>query len=286
MFKRDVDRFRDGMKRINVMPLGSAAVAGTTYPVDREYTARLLEFPKISSNSIDAVSDRDFIIEFLSSAGICMVHLSRLSEELVLWSSAEFNFIELPDAFATGSSIMPQKKNPDVPELVRAKTGRVFGSLLAMLTVMKSLPLSYNRDLQEDKEILFTAVDTLAACLDSTAKLLPNLKINKKAMALAASTGFLNATDMADYLVAKGVSFRKAHHCVGKVVGHALKKKKELHELSLQELRSFSALIEEDIFDALGVQQMISRRRVFGGTAPENVMAAIRKAEEDIDRIK
>jgi argininosuccinate lyase len=286
MFKRDMDRFRDGLKRINVLPLGSAALAGTTYPIDREYAARLLGFPKISSNSIDAVSDRDFIIEFLSSAGICMVHLSRLSEELVLWSSAEFNFIELPDAFATGSSIMPQKKNPDVPELVRAKTGRVFGSLLAMLTVMKSLPLSYNRDLQEDKEILFSAVDTLAACLDSTVKLLPNLKINKKAMALAASTGFLNATDMADYLVAKGISFRKAHHCVGQAVGYALKNKKELHELSLEELRSFSALIEEDIFDALSVQQMINRRSVFGGTAPENVQAAIRKAEEDIDSIK
>lgn len=286
MFNRDMDRLRDGLKRINVMPLGSAAVSGTTYPIDREYTARLLEFPKISSNSMDAVSDRDFIIEFLSSASICMVHLSRLAEELVLWSSAEFNFIELPDAFATGSSIMPQKKNPDVAELVRAKAGRVFGSLLAMLTVMKSLPLSYNRDLQEDKDILFSAVDTLAACLDSTIKLLPRLKINKKTMALAASTGFLNATDMADYLVAKGVSFRKAHRCVGQVIGYALKKKKELHELSLKELRSFSALFEEDIFDALSVQQMISRRKVFGGTAAESVLAAIRRAQEDIDSLK
>ncbi|MBW2192181.1 MAG: argininosuccinate lyase, partial [Deltaproteobacteria bacterium] len=214
MFSRDADRFRDSLERTNVMPLGSAALAGTTYPIDREYTAKLLGFPKVSKNSIDAVSDRDFIIEFLSAASLCMVHFSRMSEEMILWASSEFGFADLPDAFATGSSIMPQKKNPDVPELVRGRTGRVFGDLLSLLTLMKSLPLSYNRDMQEDKAPLFNSVDILKSCIEVYIHMLPELKMNKDAMQKAAAEGFLNATDMADYLVTLGVPFRQAHGCV------------------------------------------------------------------------
>ena len=282
MFSRDVGRFEDCLKRINVMPLGSAALAGTTYPIDREYVARILDFPEVSANSIDAVSDRDFIIEFLSAASICMVHLSRMSEELILWSSSEFGFIELPDSFATGSSIMPQKKNPDVPELVRGKTGRVFGDLVSLLTVMKSLPLSYNRDMQEDKTALFSTVDILSECLEIYIKMLPKLKVNKEAMQQATSTGFLNATDMADYLVTKGMAFRQAHGCVGEAVAYASNKKKELHELTLKELKSFSSHIEKGIFDILTTDQMINRRTSFGGTALKNVKAAINNAEKDL----
>lgn len=283
MFSRDAERFRDCLKRINVMPLGSAAIAGTTYPIDRDYTAKLLDFPKVSANSIDAVSDRDFIIEFLSAASICMVHFSRMSEEFILWSSSEFGFIELPDSFATGSSIMPQKKNPDVPELVRGKTGRVFGDLMALLSIMKSLPLSYNRDMQEDKAALFNTVDILTECIEIYIKMLPKLKINHEAMRQAASTGFLNATDMADYLVARGMPFRQAHSCVGKAVGYALSKKMELHELTLEELKPFSSLFDKDIFDVLTTEEMINRRKSFGGTATENVLAAIKEAEKELE---
>jgi argininosuccinate lyase len=282
MFSRDIDRFKDGLKRINVMPLGSAALAGTTYPIDREYSAQLLDFPKISANSIDAVSDRDFIIEFVSAASICMVHLSRMSEELILWSSSEFGFIELPDSFATGSSIMPQKKNPDVPELVRGKTGRVFGDLVSLLTMMKSLPLAYNRDMQEDKSALFQTAATLRECIDIYAKMLPRLKINQESMRQAASRGFLNATDMADYLVAGGMPFRQAHGCVGEAVAYASSRKKELHELNLKELKSFSSHFKKDIFSALSIEQMINRRRSIGGTALECVKAAIKKAEKEL----
>ena len=283
MFSRDTDRFSDCLKRINVMPLGSAALAGTTYPIDREYTAKLLNFPKVSANSIDAVSDRDFIIEFLSAASICMVHFSRMSEEFIIWSSSEFGFIELPDSFATGSSIMPQKKNPDVPELVRGKTGRVVGDLMALLAIMKSLPLSYNRDMQEDKAPLFSTVNILSECIEIYIEMLPKLKINKEAMLQATSTGFLNATDMADYLVTRGLPFRRAHSCVGQAVGYALSKKKELHELTLKELKSFSSLIKNDIFDVLSTEQMINRRKSIGGTAIENVKAAIRQAEKELN---
>jgi argininosuccinate lyase len=282
MFSRDIDRFNDGLKRINVLPLGSAALAGTTYPIDREYTAQLLEFPGISANSVDAVSDRDFILEFLSASSICMVHLSRLSEELILWSSSEFDFIELPDAFATGSSIMPQKKNPDVPELVRGKTGRVFGDLIALLTMMKALPLSYNRDMQEDKTILFQSVDILTDCIEIYIKMLPKLKINQEAMEQATAKGFLNATDMADYLVTGGMPFRQAHGCVGEAVAYALSKKKELHELTLKELKTFSSHIKKDIFNILTTDQMINRRTSIGGTALNCVKAAIKKAEKDL----
>ncbi len=280
MFSRDRARFCDALKRINVMPLGSAALAGTTYPIDRHYTAALLQFPEVSVNSIDSVSDRDFMLEFLSCASIAMVHFSRLSEEMILWSSTEFGFIGLPDAFSTGSSIMPQKKNPDVPELVRGKSGRVFGDLFALLTLMKSLPLAYNRDMQEDKPALFDAVDTLKACIEIYTAMLPKIKINKEILYQATTTGFLNATDMADYLVTKGMTFRESHSCVGKAVGYASNCKKELHELTIEEMKSFSTLIAEDIFGVLTPEQMINRRTSFGGTAGENVKAAIQAARQ------
>ncbi len=280
MFSRDVERLSDCYKRINVMPLGSAALAGTTYPIDRDYTAKLLDFPIISANSIDSVSDRDFLIEFLSVGSLCMIHFSRFSEELVLWSSAEFDFIELPDSFATGSSIMPQKKNPDVPELVRGKTGRVFGALIALLTMIKSLPLAYNRDMQEDKGPLFDTVDTLKACTEIYIRMLPHLKIKKMKMLQAASAGFINATDLADYLVGKGMAFRDAHSCAGSAVSYAFSKKKELQELTLKELKSFSALITKDVYNILKIDQMIRRRASVGGTSEERVMAAIYAAEK------
>ena len=282
MFSRDAQRFESALARIAVMPLGTAALAGTTYPIDRTYTAGLLGFDQISSNSIDAVSDRDFILEFLAAASICMVHFSRISEELVWWSSSEFDFLQMPDAFATGSSIMPQKKNPDVAELVRGKTGGVFGDLIAALTLMKSLPLSYNRDMQEDKEPIFRSVDTLCACIDIYTRMLPRLKVNGAKMRKAASLGFLNATDMADYLVKKGMPFRRAHSCVGTAVASALSQNKELHELSLAELNTHSNLIEEDIFEHLTLENMIDRRISAGGTATENVRQAIVNAKAQL----
>ncbi len=282
MFSRDAERFEDSLKRTNVMPLGAAALAGTTYPIDRRYTAGLLNFPAVSANSLDTVSDRDFILEFMAAASICMVHFSRMSEEFVLWSSSEFAFIELPDSFATGSSIMPQKKNPDVPELVRGKTGRVFGDLVALLTLMKALPLSYNRDMQEDKPSLFNTVDIVQACLDIYTRMLPKIGVNADRMRQAAESGFLNATDMADYLVGRGVPFRKAHAIVGKAVAYALGEQKELHELTLKELQSFSSQIQEEIFSHLALDHMISRRLSDGGTARENVRAAIQQAREKL----
>jgi argininosuccinate lyase len=284
MFSRDVERFQDGYKRINVMPLGTAALAGTTYPIDRDYTAKLLGFPVVSTNSLDSVSDRDFMLEFLASASICMIHFSRISEELVLWSSSEFSFVEIPDAFATGSSIMPQKKNPDVPELVRGKAGRVFGDLLALLTVMKGLPLAYNRDMQEDKQPLFNTVGILKACIQIYAKMLPKLQFKREAMHKASLKGFLNATDLADYLVGKGLSFRHAHSIVGKAVAYALANGKELHELSLKELKTFSSLITKDIYHILTAEQMIDRRVSAGGTATANVKKAIRAAEKHLSK--
>ncbi len=286
MFARDCERFVDCLKRIDVMPLGAAALAGTTYPLDREYTARLLNFSRVSENSMDAVSDRDFVIEFLSAASICMMHFSRLSEEMVMWSSQEFSFIQLPDAFSTGSSIMPQKKNPDIPELVRGRAGRVYGDLVAMLTMMKSLPLAYNRDMQEDKEPLFDTIDILKACIDIYIRMLPRVVVNKKTMRTASSVGFLNATDMADYLVTKGMPFRKAHSCVGKAVAFALEKQKELHDLSLEELKIFSSLIDDDIFEHLTLEFMVNRRKVLGGTAFENVASALKKAREKLTQEK
>ena len=282
MCTRDAERLTDSLKRINVMPLGTAALAGTTYPIDRSYVAKLLDFPAVARNSMDAVSDRDFIVEYLAAAGLCMVHLSRLAEELILWSTAEFAFVELPDAFATGSSIMPQKKNPDVPELVRGKTGRVFGNLMAMLATLKSLPLSYNRDMQEDKVLLFDSVDTLQACLAIFSRMLPELIIKSDAMGDAARVGFLNATDLADYLVVGGLPFRSAHHCVGQAVAYAAENGKELHELTLAELQSFSKNIRDDVFQILTPKAMVDRRRSVGGTATASVKAAIAAARKEL----
>ncbi len=286
MFSRDLGRLEDCLQRINVMPLGSAALAGTTYPIDRKFTAELLGFDAISANSIDAVSDRDFIIEFLSAAAICMVHLSRLSEELILWSTFEFGFVELPDSFATGSSIMPQKKNPDVPELVRGKTGAVIGNLTTLLIIMKSLPLAYNRDMQEDKAPLFSAVDMLKSCIEIYTEMLPEIKFKKENMQRAASSGFLDATDMADYLAMRGVPFREAHRLVGEAVSFALAGGKELHELTLEQLQSFSELIQEDIFSCLAPPQMIDQRTSYGGTAGKMVGKAIASAEKWLNQKK
>jgi len=282
MFGRDQARFEDCLKRINVMPLGSAALAGTTYPIDRHYTAQLLDFPNVSANSMDSVADRDFAIEFLAAASLCMVHFSRLSEEMILWSSSEFAFIEISDAFTTGSSIMPQKKNPDVCELVRGKTGRVFGSLITLLTLMKSLPMTYNRDMQEDKEPVFDAVNTLKSCIAVYTDMLPNIAVRKETMRQAAEKGFLNATDLADYLASKGMPFREAHGCSGRAVAFALSQNKEIHDLKLWELKKFSDMIEADIFDFLTTEQMISRRTSFGGTALENVKQAIEQARKEL----
>jgi argininosuccinate lyase len=279
MFLRDIGRLEDCLKRINVMPLGSAALAGTTYPIDRAYTAELLGFESISANSIDAVSDRDFMIEFLAAAALCLVHFSRLSEELILWSTAEFDYIELPDSFATGSSIMPQKKNPDVPELIRGKTATAIGSLTALLSLVKSLPLAYNRDMQEDKPPLFDTVDTLTACIEISTAMLPKIKFKKLNMQRAASSGYLNATDLADYLVIRGMAFREAHRVAGEAVAFALTKKKELHELSLEQLQSMCPLIKDDIFSFLSTAEMIDRRSCYGGTATRMVADAIKSAD-------
>jgi argininosuccinate lyase len=282
MFSRDSGRFGDALVRMDVNPLGCAALAGTTFPIDREFTTAQLGFRATAANSMDAVADRDFMLEFLAAASITMVHFSRLAEELILWSSAEFGFIELPDAFATGSSIMPQKKNPDVPELVRGKAGRVFGDLMALLTTMKSLPLAYNRDMQEDKATLFSTVDTLAAVIEVVTRMLPNIRFETETLRRESNTGFLNATDMADYLVGRGMPFREAHAVVGRAVAHALSQSKELQDLSLAELRSFSDLIGEDLFEALALDRVVDRRTSAGGTATRRVNEAIAKARADL----
>ena len=253
MLKRDRERLQESFKRINTMPLGSAALAGTSYPINRERTAELLGFERISLNSIDAVSDRDFAIEFASNASLIMMHLSRFSEELILWSSAQFEFISLPDSFCTGSSIMPQKKNPDVPELVRGKTGRVTGNLISLLTIMKGQPLAYNKDNQEDKEPLFDSVETIYSCLRVFADMVPTIKTNKENMYQSALKGYTTATDLADYLVKKGLAFRDAHDVVGKAVSYGIKEGKDLSEFSIDELKNFNTLIEEDIFDVISL---------------------------------
>ena len=285
MFKRDSERFQDGLKRIDVMPLGSAALAGTTYPIDRAYTAELLHFSKVSANSMDSVADRDFIIEFIASASICMMHLSRFSEELILWSSSEFGFILISDAFTTGSSIMPQKKNPDIPELVRGKTGRVYGNLMSVLTLMKSLPMTYNRDMQEDKPPLFDTVDTLVSSLDIYCRMLPNITFKEARLLETTETGFINATDLADYLAAKGLPFRDAHSVVGKTVAYGLEKGKELQDMTVTELKAFSPMIDDDVFAFLETRNIIDRRISQGGTANENVRAAVRDAKKHLGMI-
>lgn len=276
MLGRDAERLQQCHERVNVLPLGAGALAGTTLPIDRHYVAQLLDFPRVSENSLDTVADRDFLIEFLAAAAILCMHLSRLSEELVLWASGEFGFIELPDAFATGSSMMPQKKNPDVPELVRGKTGRVYGNLFALLTILKSLPLSYNRDLQEDKEPLFDTVDTVKGCLQVLAAMLPQLIFCEDRLREAAFGGFTLATDVADYLVEKGMPFRKAHEVVGVIVRHCLAEQKGLEQLTVAEWRRFSPLFGEDILPRLTLEAAVDRRRSYGGTSRAEVQRRLK----------
>ncbi|MBW2039680.1 MAG: argininosuccinate lyase [Deltaproteobacteria bacterium] len=282
MFKRDRERLTEALRRMGVLPLGSGAMAGTPYPIDRKYLAELLGLAEISQNSIDAVSDRDFVVEFLSHCALIMMHLSRLCEELILWSTPEFGFLRLPQSFCTGSSIMPQKENPDVLELIRAKTGRVYGALVSLLTILRALPLAYNRDLQEDKEPLFNAIDTVKASLRIMAKLLEGVEVNQERMKEAAAKGFTNATDLADYLVKKGIPFRKAHQIAGKVVKYAEEKDKKLEDLSLDELRSFSPAIGEDIFDYIRIEGSVDHRQSIGGTARQRVAEQIKRAQEEL----
>jgi len=275
---RDRERLRDTRRRANVLPLGSAALAGTVYPIDRHYTAAALGFDSVSENSLDAVSDRDFAIEFCSACSLLMVHLSRWSEEMILWCSPVFGFVKLPDRFCTGSSIMPQKKNPDVPELVRGKTGRVIGDLNTLLVLMKGQPLAYNRDNQEDKPPLFDAHDTVSVCLQVFAAMLPNLTVDAAACRAAAAKGYSTATDLADYLVKRGLPFRDAHHAVGSAVAHAVAKGCDLSELPLAELQQFSVLIQDDVYAVLTLEGSVGGRNHWGGTAPAQVRAAIARA--------
>lgn len=276
MFERDKGRLRDARVRANVMPLGSGALAGSNYPVDRRFTAALLEFPALSQNSLDAVSDRDFMLETVAALAVVMMHLSRLSEELILWSSQEFHFVVLPDAFCTGSSMMPQKKNPDVPELVRGKTGRVYGHLISLLTTLKSLPMSYNRDLQEDKPALFDAFDQTDAALEVMTALMARLAVDQKALTKALSGGGMLATEIADYLVTKGVPFREAHGITGRIVRWALDQGRDLGELAIDELRKFSPKFEPSILRRLTVQGAIDRKAQIGGTAANQVARRLR----------
>jgi len=277
MFGRDRERYIDSLERINIMPLGSGAIAGTTFPIDRAYVAKLLGFPRISKNSMDAVSDRDFLLEFLAASAILFVHLSRLADEFVLWSSQEFGFVELPDGYCTGSSMMPQKKNPDVPELVRGKSGRVFGHLLALLTIMKGLPLAYNRDLQEDKLPLFDSADTVKASVKIMSEIVSGMKVQRERMLLAAQDGHMNATDLADYLVERGMPFRAAHEVVGRVVQFSIGQGKRIEELSMVELRRFSNSIGRDVYNYLSAEAVVGRRRALGGTARQNVVRRLKE---------
>jgi argininosuccinate lyase len=281
MLSRDVARFSDCFKRTDVMPLGSGALAGVGYDIDRAFVARELAFDEISRNSLDAVSDRDFVLEYLAAASLCMMHLSRLAEELILWSSAEFAFIELDEAYATGSSIMPQKKNPDVAELARGKTGRVYGNLMALLTTMKALPLAYNRDLQEDKEALFDTVETLLATLEVFTGMLKTLKVNEENARRALDSGYILATDLADYLVKKGKPFRAAHEALAKLVSYAVEKNKPLPKLTLAEYKKFSPLFEDDVF-SITIESSLAARDVVGGTAPKQVAKALAAAKKSL----
>jgi argininosuccinate lyase len=282
MLQRDAARFTDARKRINRLPLGAAALAGTSYPIDREMVAKELGFDGVCENSLDAVSDRDFAIEFTAAAALVMTHLSRFSEELILWSSPRFAFVDIADRFCTGSSIMPQKKNPDVPELVRGKTGRVTGHLMALLTLMKSQPLAYNKDNQEDKEPLFDTADTLLVTLEIYADMLRGIKVNKEAMRTAATEGFATATDLADYLVKKGTPFRDAHEVVALAVRHAVDKGCDLSDLSLAELQKFSAQISDDVYQVLTLEGSLASRNHIGGTAPAQVKQAIARARKTL----
>ena len=284
MLDRDYSRLQDCRKRMNISPLGSAALAGTSFPIDRHFTAEQLGFDAPSRNSLDSVSDRDFAIELAACGSLIMTHLSRFSEELVLWTSAQFDFIDLPDRFCTGSSIMPQKKNPDVPELVRGKTGRVHGHLVSLLTLMKSQPLAYNKDNQEDKEPLFDLTDTLRDCLKAYADMIPVLQAKKDNMYLAAKKGYATATDLADYLVKKGLAFRDAHEIVGKSVAYGLQQKKDLSEMSLDELQQFSDIITDDVFAVLSLEGSVQARDHIGGTAPNQVRSAVATCRELLEQ--
>jgi argininosuccinate lyase len=279
MLVRDEERLLDCRKRVNSLPLGSAALAGTTYPIDREYTAQLLGFERICQNSLDGVSDRDFAIEFASWAAIFMMHLTRFSEELILWSSAQFQFIDLPDRFCTGSSIMPQKKNPDVPELVRGKSGRVYGHLVSLLTLMKSQPLAYNKDNQEDKEPLFDTIDTVRGCLRAFGDMMPALEVKRDNTYRAARNGFATATDLADYLVRKGLAFRDAHEAVGLAVAHGVKTQQDLADMSLATLQGFCDVIDQDVFEVLTLEGSVNARNHLGGTAPAQVRHQVAQAK-------
>lgn len=283
MLARDRERLDEVWRRTNILPLGSAALAGTSYEIDREAVARELGFEGVSVNSLDAVSDRDFAIEFLSACSLVMVHLSRLAEDLILYASSEFRFIELGDAVSTGSSLMPQKKNPDALELIRGKAGRIFGHQMALLTTLKGLPMAYNKDLQEDKEAVFDAVENVRICLRVTSIVLRNLRINEDVTRRAATEGYLNATELADYLVQKGVSFRTAHDTVGRIVLFAIEKNRELHELSLKDFQTFSNGIENDVFEALSLEQTLASKNQIGGTAPERVYEALEAARKSLE---
>ena len=286
MLVRDSERLIDCRKRVNRLPLGSAALAGTTYPIDREFTAQLLGFEAVCENSLDAVSDRDFGIEFNAAASLIMMHLSRMSEEMILWTSAQFKFVNIPDRFCTGSSIMPQKKNPDVPELIRGKTGRVYGDLMSLLTLMKGQPLAYNKDNQEDKEPLFDAIDTVRGSLMAFADMIPALVPNIEIMREAALRGFSTATDLADYLVKNGIAFRDAHEIVGKAVALGVAESKDLSELTLEQLQQFSDLIQADVFEkALTLEASVNARNHIGGTAPAQVNAAIERAHLRLEKL-
>ena len=281
MARRDAGRMKDVLKRVNVLPLGAGALAGTTFPIDREWVAEQLGFDGVTRNSLDSVSDRDFAIEFCAASSILMMHLSRLAEELILWSSADFKFISLTDAFCTGSSIMPQKKNPDVPELVRGKTGRVYGNLISLLTLMKALPLAYNKDMQEDKEPLFDTIDTVKGSLKIFADMIAQMSVRKENMRGAAGRGYSTATDVADYLVRKGLPFRQAHEVVGKTVGYCEQTGKDIPELSIEEFRKFSADIGEDIYDFVTLEASVNARAATGGTARSAVEREIARAREE-----
>jgi argininosuccinate lyase len=283
MFARDRERMGEVRRRVNVMPLGSAALAGTSYPVDREGVARSLGFDSVSRNSLDAVSDRDFCVEFASGASLVMAHLSRLAEDLIIYATTEFGFVELSDAVATGSSLMPQKKNPDALELVRGKSGRVFGHTFALLTIIKGLPLTYNKDMQEDKEAVFDAADTTRESLEVTATVLRNVRLREARARDAAGLGYMNATEMADYLVRRGLPFREAHEAVGHMVLHGLSKGLELHELELEELREFSPLVSEDVYEALSLGQTLATKAQAGGTSPARVREALEAARSSLD---
>ncbi|MGN1330949.1 MAG: argininosuccinate lyase [Clostridia bacterium] len=283
MFLRDLERIKDARKRMNIMPLGSCALAGTTYPIDRNFVKKLLGFDDITINSIDGVSDRDYVIELTSAISIIMMHLSRISEEIILWASWEFKFVELDDAFSTGSSIMPQKKNPDITELIRGKTGRVYGDLIGLLTLMKGLPLAYNKDMQEDKEAIFDALETVKICIDTFIPMLETVKVISKNMREAANKGFINATDCADYLVKKGIPFRDAYKITGKLVSYCIDNNKVLETLKLDEYKNVCDLFENDMYEEISLENCVKKRRVIGGPAPEIVFEHIKQVKNKLN---